>query len=88
MIDNGQCSVFPCEMSLYKGHVSDKSFLRKLNLCKGTGWRSSLVYLAHKNKHTIELNGHLESELPYKEWPITVFDCANGMFVTIAPLEN
>jgi len=30
------------------------------------------------------LNGHLEEELLNKEWPITVFCCANGMFVTKA----
>jgi len=42
-------------MSLYKGHVYDKSFPRKLNISQGTGWHSSLVYLGHRNKETLNL---------------------------------
>ena len=47
-----------------------------------------LGILSSKQQTHIELIGHLEAELLNKEWPITVFYCANGMFVTIAPLEN
>jgi len=39
-------------------------------------------------QRNIELIGHLEAELLDKEWPISVFPCANDMFLTTASLEN
>ena len=36
----------------------------------------------------IELIGHFEAALFGKEWSISVFPCANGMFLTKASLEN
>ena len=46
-----------CEMSLSKGHVSDKSFLRKLNISQGTGWQSSFGILKPWKQRHMELIG-------------------------------
>jgi len=40
-------------VSLRKWHISDKSFPRKFNISQGSGWLSSLVYLDHGNKETL-----------------------------------
>jgi aspartyl/asparaginyl beta-hydroxylase (cupin superfamily) len=40
-------------VSLCTWHVSDKSFRRKFNISQGTGWHSSLIYLDHGNKETL-----------------------------------
>jgi aspartyl/asparaginyl beta-hydroxylase (cupin superfamily) len=40
-------------VSLCTWHVSDKSFPRKFNISQGTGWHSSLIYLDHGNKETL-----------------------------------
>jgi len=65
-----------------------KASLEKINISQGTGWCSSLVYLDHGNKETLNLLDILKQNNLIENGQFSVFLCENDMFLTKASLEK